>query len=152
MTLVWNYTSLQVTPTAIDIVASVSGNPNLYTISTDVPVSNSTQAITWDTGAYQSGHPGQPLVQDTYTLIVYDAGGPITAAAQAGYLAPNSQYKFAMYTPQPYSDSPASGYQCAVCSGALSGTERQALGLMGIMGGVAVLSSMWFLNGVNVRW
>ena len=152
VTFAWNYTSLLATPKAIDVVASCADNHQTYTLTMNMTVSNATQAVTWDTAAYQSDHPAAPLAQDVYTLIIYDAASAITAAAQAGYLAPQSQFTFGMYTPQPYSDSPTSGYNCAICSGALSTSERQALGLMLVMGTITTLSFTWFLGGVNIIW
>ena len=53
VTFAWNYTSLSVTPSAIDIVASCQRNDQIYTIATNQSL-NGTQAVTWDTGAYQS--------------------------------------------------------------------------------------------------
>ena len=48
VTFGWNYTSLSVTPSAIDIMASCSLNNNLYTIALNQSVQTS-QAVTWDT-------------------------------------------------------------------------------------------------------
>jgi hypothetical protein len=53
VTFGWNYTSLSVTPSAIDIVASCQRNDQVYTIAMNQSL-NGTQAVTWDTGAYQS--------------------------------------------------------------------------------------------------
>lgn len=49
ITFGWNYTSLIVTPSAIDIMATCTVNQHLYTIATNQSVETS-QAVTWDTG------------------------------------------------------------------------------------------------------
>ena len=152
VTFAWNYTSLLASPSAVDIVASCSGNQQTYTIQMNQTISNATQAVTWDTAAYQTDNPALPLAQDFYTLIIYDAASAVTAFPQAGYLAPQSQFTFGMYTKEPYSDSPTSGTMCPTCSGALSSSERQALGLMLVMGTITTLSFTCFLGGVNIIW
>jgi len=52
VTFAWNYTSLSVTPSAIDVVASCQRNEQIYTIAANQSI-NGTQAVTWDTGNYQ---------------------------------------------------------------------------------------------------
>jgi len=100
VTFAWNYTSLSVTPSAIDILASCSLNQQLYTISLNQSV-GPTGAVTWDTGEYQATAT-IPLLTETYTLVIYDAGQDITSIPQAGYLAVQDQFQFGMYSPQPY--------------------------------------------------
>ncbi|KAL9112336.1 MAG: hypothetical protein Q9227_003454 [Pyrenula ochraceoflavens] len=104
VTFKWNYTSLSVTPSAIDIMASCSLNSQLYTLALNQSVKE-TGAVTWDTGEYQrtaslNGQP--PLAVETYTLVIYDAALSVSATAKAGYLGAFDQYTFGMYTPQPY--------------------------------------------------
>lgn len=48
ITFAWNYTSLSVTPSAIDIMASCSKNQETYTLAMNVSVQE-TQSFTWDT-------------------------------------------------------------------------------------------------------
>lgn len=151
VTLGWNYTSLLATPTAVDVVATCTANNQLYTIAANMTVSNTTQAVTWDTSAYQSGHQDAPLVMEKYTLIIYDAASSITAAAQPGYLAVYNQYTFGMYSPQPYT-ALNQGFICATCSGALSDTGRNALGFMLSMCAITILSFTWFLGGLDIIW
>ncbi|TGO53350.1 hypothetical protein BCON_0125g00160 [Botryotinia convoluta] len=150
ITFAWNYTSLEATPTAVNIMATCKANAQLYTIATNQTVSNSTQAVTWDTGAYQSTAVGNPLLTETYTLIIYDAESSISAASEPGYLSVYDTYAFGMYTPQPY--TPLSDWVCATCSGALSDMERKALKLMFGMGVITVLSFTWFVTGLGVIW
>lgn len=150
MTFAWNYTSLEATPSAVNIMASCKANDQLYTIAMNQTITNATQAITWDTSGYQQTAASDPLLTEKYTLIIYDAAGSISDTAQAGYLAVYNQYSFGMYTPQPY--TPLGEWVCATCSGALSDMERKALGMVIGMSVLTVLSFTWFVGGTGVIW
>ncbi|TEY85898.1 hypothetical protein BOTCAL_0010g00380 [Botryotinia calthae] len=150
ITFSWNYTSLQATPTAVNIMATCKANAQLYTIAVNQSVTASTQAVTWDTSGYQATAVGNPLLTETYTLIIYDADRSISAAYQPGYLSVYNTYSFGMYSPQPY--TPLSDWVCATCSGALSDMERKTLKLMFGMGLITVLSFTWFVTGLGVIW
>ncbi|KAG4034320.1 hypothetical protein MFRU_003g02900 [Monilinia fructicola] len=151
VTFAWNFTSLEATPTALNIMATCKANAQLYTIAMNQTVSaNATQAVTWDTGAYQATAVTNPLLTQTYTLIIYDAASSISATPEAGYLSIFNTYSFGMYMPQPY--TPLSDWVCATCSGALSDMERKAMKLMFGMGMVTVLSFTWFVTGLGVIW
>jgi len=113
-------------------------------------VTNSTGAVTWDTGSYQATAVQDPLLTETYTLIILDAASSISATAQAGYLAVYDSYTFGMYSPQAY--TPLGEYICATCSGALGDMEKRALGMMFGMCVVTVLSFTWFVNGMSIIW
>jgi hypothetical protein len=99
VTFAWNYTSLIVTPSAIDVVASCSLNSATYTISSNMSVAE-TGSVIWDTHGYQATAT-VPLLTASYTLIVVEAGKAVTDLASAGHLG-TTQYDFAMYLPQPY--------------------------------------------------
>ncbi|MCJ1390505.1 hypothetical protein MMC18_003365 [Xylographa bjoerkii] len=99
ITFGWNYTSLIVTPTAIDILATCSGCASAYTLSNNASVKE-TGSVVWDTSGYATGT--NPLLTETYTLIIHDAAQPTTATAQAGYLGTYNSFTFGMYAPQPY--------------------------------------------------
>lgn len=100
VTLAWNYTSLSVSPSAIDVVASCSANQATYTLALNQSVEE-TGRVVWDTGKYQATGT-IPLLTAKYTLIIYDSNGSISDPAQAGYLGTYSQFYFGMYTPQAY--------------------------------------------------
>lgn len=100
VTFAWNYTSLSVTPSAVDVLASCSANDHYYTIALNETV-GPTNEVLWDTGAYQSSAT-VPLLTETYTLVIYDAASEISATASPGYLATYDTYAFAMYSPQAY--------------------------------------------------
>lgn len=150
VTFRWNYTSLQATPTAVNIVATCKQNQQLYTIAMNQTITNATQAITWDTGAYQMTAASAPLIVNKYTLIIYDAESSISAISQAGYLAVYNQLTFGMYTPQPY--VPLAEFVCVTCSGAFGEMERRALGMVVGVGALTVLSFTWFVGGTGVIW
>lgn len=150
VTFGWNYTSLEATPTAVNVMATCTANKQLYTISTNLTLANNTNAVTWDTGSYQATAVQNPLLTETYTLIIYDAASSISATPQAGYLAVYDSYTFGMYSPQAY--TPLGDYECVTCSGALSEMERRALGMVIGMSILTVLSFTWFVGGAGVIW
>jgi hypothetical protein len=113
-------------------------------------VTNATGSVVWDTGAYQATAIQNPLLTETYTLIIYDAGAAETAPPSAGFLATFDSYAFGMYIPQPY--TPLADWQCATCSGAMSDIERHALRMVIGMGLITVLSFTWFTTGLGVIW
>lgn len=151
VTFVWNYTSLEATPTAVNIMATCTANKQLYTIAANQTVGNSTGVVTWDTGAYQSTALAEPLLTETYTLVIYDAASSISATAQAGYLDTFDTYTFGMYVPQAYVGLD-DGYVCVTCSGAMSDMQRKALGMVFGVGLLTVLSFTWFVAGTEVVW
>jgi hypothetical protein len=100
VTLAWNYTSLSVTPSAVNVIASCSLNSAAYTLASNMSV-KPTGAVTWDTSNYQATAT-LPLLTASYTLYVYEVGKAITDVASAGHLGSTSQFIFGMYSPQPY--------------------------------------------------
>jgi hypothetical protein len=146
VTFAWNYTSLSVTPTAVDVLASCATNSVLYTIATNQTIDGPTGAVTWDTGKYQAT-ASIPLLVATYTLVIHDSSKDITAIPQAGYLGAYEQYQFGMYTPQPY--TPMNDFKCATCAGA-STLEKQALGVLLLTGVITVLSFTWFAGSAGI--
>ncbi|EME76881.1 uncharacterized protein MYCFIDRAFT_212741 [Pseudocercospora fijiensis CIRAD86] len=147
ITFAWNYTSLSVTPSRVDILASCSKNQETYTIALNQSV-QATQSVIWDTGAFQASAT-VPLLTETYTLIIHDAAKDVSATPQAGYLATYQQFTFGMYSPQPY--TPMSEYVCATCNSAMSLAERQTLIGLLTLTGITVLTFGWF-TGVAGLW
>lgn len=149
VTFAWNYTSLSVTPSAVDILAYGSLNSVTYTLAMNQSVpTGPTQAFTWDTNAFQSS-ASIPLLTEKYTLIIHDAAKDATAAPSAGYLGTVNQFIFGMYVPQPYTD--LSDWTCATCSGAMTSMEKKTLGFVFGMAAITVLSFGWFA-GVAGLW
>ena len=151
VTFGFNFTSLSITPSAIDILASCSTNSATYTIAQNHSVTqgdDAIQAVTWDTGEYQAT-ASVPLLLGTYTLMIHDAAKDVDATPSPGYLGTWQQFTFGMYIPQPY--TPLADYVCATCSGAMGVAERQALGFLVGMGFATVLGFTWFA-GVAGLW
>lgn len=163
VTFVWNYTSLSVTPSAVNVVASCSMNKQEYTLTSNMSV-KATGSVVWDTGKYQSSAT-IPLLTATYTLFVYDASKEIDDTPSAGYLGSQNGYSFGMYTPQPY--TPLNGeipsqhsnrkqtltfieFHCATCGGAMSETSRQALKFTFGMAIITFASFTWFTGTAGI--
>ncbi|KAL8715057.1 MAG: hypothetical protein Q9220_001014 [cf. Caloplaca sp. 1 TL-2023] len=104
VTFAWNYTSLSVKPSRIDVYVSCQANSATYTISNNATF-EPTGTVVWDTKPEASGTA--PLLTETYTLVIHDASKDITAIPVAGHLGAYNQFQFGMYTPQPY--TPLSG-------------------------------------------
>ncbi|KAL9073735.1 MAG: hypothetical protein Q9161_002773 [Pseudevernia consocians] len=139
----WNYTSLSITPSKVDVLVSCSANSATYTLQSNASFEK-TGSIVWDTSPDITGTA--PLLTETYTLVIYDAQEAITEVASAGKLGVSDDFTFGMYIPQKY--TPLADWTCAVCSAALSDTERQALKFMFGMCIVTVLSFTWFVSGI----
>lgn len=148
VTWVWNYTSLQATPTAVDVLASCSFATRTFTLTQNMTF-ETLGSYTWDTGAYQSSNVASPLLTEEYTLIIYDADSSVSATAEAGYLDTYDGFTFGMYAPQSYTPL-ADGWTCATCSGALSDTERRAIGFVLTMSIITVFSFTWFVTGMHL--
>ncbi|RVX68703.1 hypothetical protein B0A52_07589 [Exophiala mesophila] len=142
----WNYTSLLVTPKAIDVLASCAINSATYTIASNMSVEE-TGAILWDTGNFPATS-SQPFPVASYTLIVHDSDRDISDVPSAGHLGAYAQYVFGMYTGQPY--VPLNEFKCATCNGALSIHEKQALGVLLTAVTITTMSFAWFANGFGV--
>ncbi|KAI5117822.1 hypothetical protein M0805_003300, partial [Coniferiporia weirii] len=116
ITFGWNFTALIVTPTHLT-VSAVCENGNTYPVGpTDGIIPGTATQVIWDVYSYQQANPSQPLAVATYTLSIWDDRGPAATIA-GGYLSPNSNLRFALYTPQPYTPL-ASGWTCPGCSAA----------------------------------
>lgn len=145
ITFEWNYTSLSNTPAAVDVYATCSLNQATYTIASNMSVEE-TGRIIWDTG--DSASNTDPFPVATYTLIIHDSAKDPSQVASAGDLAAYNQFRFGMYTGQPY--TPLNEFKCSTCSGAFSLHERQALGVLTVTAVVTVLSFSWFANGFGL--
>jgi hypothetical protein len=165
-TFVWNYTSLSVTPSAIDVVASCSLNSQTYTLTQNMTV-DPTGTIVWDTNNYQASQTIS-LLTATYTLFVFDADKSLDDTAEAGYLSGSIGYSFGMYRRESY--TPLNGestndqltktnttnifleFKCATCSGAISDIQRQGLKFAVGMALITILSFTWFVGGAGLLY
>ncbi|KAK7737013.1 hypothetical protein SLS53_006769 [Cytospora paraplurivora] len=145
VTFGWNYTNLEVTPTAVDVAISCTTATETWTLTSNMTF-HTKGSFTWDSGAYQSSNVAQPLLVEEYVLYIYDADSSISATAGAGSLTANPAVTFGLYTGQPY--TPLESWVCATCSGALSNSERQALGFLFTVVAITVASFTWFVTGI----
>ncbi|KAJ5225421.1 hypothetical protein N7468_006646 [Penicillium chermesinum] len=140
VTFVWNYTSLSVTPSAIDVVASCSLNSATYTLTSNMSVKE-TGSLVWDTGKYQA-NPTIPLLTATYTLFVVDSEKSLDDTPEAGYLSSNVGFPFGMYIGS--KPTPLNEFLCVTCSSAMSEFQRTGLTFAAGMALITVLSFTWF--------
>jgi hypothetical protein len=156
VTFAWNYTSVSVMPTAIDVLASCTANQATYTIA--VNMSAKQTEVLWDTANTPDGQA--PFLTENYKLMIYDSDLSATAAPRAGYLGAFSAFTFGMYTPQPRVDlkgmqslnsalsayplTSVPDYECATCNGALSHFEKMTLMTMFLTTGTTVGSLLYF--------
>lgn len=141
ITFGWNYTSLLVTPSHIDILATNTAQPGItHTLAINQTVATKTGSLIWDTEHYPKS---ARLNLDTgkYTLIIHDTTKDINAVAQAGHLGSFNQFAFGIYNPQPYQDLD-DGFRCATCvkSAALRTIAPLLITLLGTLAGAG-----WFL-------
>ncbi|KAI2637490.1 hypothetical protein GGS21DRAFT_482129 [Xylaria nigripes] len=141
----WNYTSLQGTPTAIDVLISCSFASETWTLTQNMTFAP-TATFTWDSNKFQQTQIASPLVVQKYTLLIHDSAGSITDTPEPGYLAPFSGLQFGLYTAKPYEN--LNEWECVTCSAAPGGLERQALGFAITMTLLTVLSFTWYVTGI----
>ncbi|KAJ0297055.1 hypothetical protein COL5a_010770 [Colletotrichum fioriniae] len=141
----WNYTNLQASPTAIDVLVSCSSMAQTWTLTQNMTFAQPA-SFTWDSSV-QATDPSAPLRNDEYTLVIYDAESSVSATAQPGYLGVYSSFKFGMYKAQEY--KPLNEWNCATCSAA-SGLDSKALGMAVGMSILTVASFTWFVAGVGM--
>lgn len=141
----WNYTNVQATPTAVDVLVSCSDASATWTLTQNMTFATP-GSFTWDTQAYQTQNVENPLLVAKYTLIIYDSDSSLAATSEAGYLAAFTGFTFTLYTPQPYTPL-SSGWVCATCSGGVSDIDKRAFGAVVAMSVVTVFSFTWFVTG-----
>ncbi|KAK7938111.1 uncharacterized protein PG986_014979 [Apiospora aurea] len=139
----WNYTSLQATPTAIDVLVSCSTASKTWTLTQNMTYETK-GSYTWDTHAYAETAVVDQLLTAEYTLLIYDAESSVKATAEAGYLSTFDGFKFGLYKPQDY--QPLNEWHCATCSGAAN-LDTKALGFAFSMSVITILSFTWFVAG-----
>ncbi|THH07047.1 hypothetical protein EW145_g3654 [Phellinidium pouzarii] len=116
ITFGWNFTSLIVTPSALT-VSAICENGNTYPVGpTDGVIAGTATSVVWDPFEYNQANPNLPLAVATYTLSMWDQRGP-GARPTGGFFSPNSNLRFALYSPVPYTPL-ASGWTCPGCSAA----------------------------------
>ncbi|KAI0603296.1 hypothetical protein F4775DRAFT_22870 [Biscogniauxia sp. FL1348] len=144
ITWVWNYTSLQGTPSAIDVMISCSTVSATWTLTQNMTF-EPTATFTWDSNAFQESNIASPLVVEQYTLLIIDSDSSVSATAEPGYLAAYNGFQFGMYTSRPY--TALGEWKCATCSAASGDLDRKALGFAVTMSIITVMSFTWYVTG-----
>jgi hypothetical protein len=110
ITFGWNFSYVLATPTHLTVSAACSGG-NTYPVGpTDGVIDGTATEVVWDIYSYQVNNRGTPLPQAVCNLMICDERG-YGAARRGGYLSPNQNLQFALYTPQAYTPL-ASGESC----------------------------------------
>jgi len=146
VTFAWNYTSLSVTPSYIDVLVSCASNQATYTIA--VNHTATARTVLWDTAATPTGQA--PFLTEKYKLLIYDSESSVSAAPRPGYLAPFNALTFGMYIPR---ESVAwKDYTCANCvkNGALSHAEKMTLRVMLFTSGTTIASLLYFAHNFGL--
>lgn len=147
ITFGWNYTSLQGTPTAIDVLVSCSSASATWTLTQNMTFETKVSYV-WDTNS-DGGVATQPLRVDLFTLIIKDSDASISDTADPGYLGTYSGLKFGLYTGQPY--TPLSEWKCVGCNDGNSIFDKQALGLAMTMSIITFATFTWFVAGLGLQ-
>ncbi|CUS10889.1 unnamed protein product [Tuber aestivum] len=144
VTFKWNYTSIQASPTAINVEAFCTDGATYFNIAANV--SADTTEVVWDTGDYQQTATAK-LPVATYTLWVYDASKDRTAVPSPGYLYSYNSLQFGMYLPK--APVPLQDFRCSACDFSSAGLNdpRTVRALLG-MGLVTAFTFVWFIAGV----
>lgn len=108
----WNYTSLEGTPTAIDVLVSQSSAGETYTLTANMTFETNPTYV-WDTSK-EANDPEAPLPVGMYTLIIKDSDSAISDVPSPGYLAVQKTFQFGMYTPAAYTPYPQ--WNCDICN------------------------------------
>ncbi|KAF9262214.1 hypothetical protein L218DRAFT_433525 [Marasmius fiardii PR-910] len=144
ITFAWNATGIKATPTSLTI-AAVDESGFTYPVGpSDGKIPGGATSVVWDVYSYQHAHQSPTLREAMYTLQVSDDRG-LGVAPKAGYLMPNQELRFGLYTPRPYT-ALASGWSCTVCeNGALSNSVGNPLFIS-----VLVTTLVMFLSGFSL--
>lgn len=143
ITWVYNYTSVLVAPTAVNIGAFCSRTQQYYTIAHNY--SYAERKVIWDTKEYEERGEKPALAMETYQLLIYDANNSRTAIPSPGHLGAFSGMNFALYTPKgaiPWAD-----YQCPTCNSASSLFDSHAVRVLMGTAALVAISFAWFIHG-----
>ncbi|KAH7127696.1 hypothetical protein EDB81DRAFT_809881 [Dactylonectria macrodidyma] len=147
VTFGWNYTSLQGTPSAVDVLVSCSAASETWTLTTNMTFKTKAEFV-WDTEA-EATNADSPLPVNLYTLIIKDSDTSITDTADAGYLAVYSGLQFGLYTGRPY--TPLSDWQCVGCNAAPPSIDRHAITMAVTVSVITIASFTWFVTGLGLH-
>lgn len=143
----WNYTSLQGTPTAIDVLVSCSVASETWTLTSNMTFETSVNFL-WDTND-QADAVESPLLTEMYTLIIKDSEAEISDRPEPGYLGSYQGFTFGLYRPAAY--TPLSEWECTACNAGPGGFDGQAIKLAIVMSFITICSFTWFVTGLGLE-
>ncbi|VDC03100.1 unnamed protein product [Peniophora sp. CBMAI 1063] len=114
ITFAWSMTNVLSTPSSLTVSAVCENGVTFPVGPTNGVIAGSDTSVVWDVYSFAQANPQSPLPQSTYTLEIFDERG-MGAARSPGLLSPNSNLRFALYSPQPYTPL-ASGWSCSGCN------------------------------------
>ncbi|OAR01807.1 hypothetical protein LLEC1_00677 [Akanthomyces lecanii] len=149
VTFSWNYTSLQGTPTAVDVLASCSAARATWTLTGNMTFATSVEYV-WDT-TDQANDANQPLLTEQYSLIIKDSDISFNDRPEPGYLGTNPALTFGLYAGKPYQN--LSTWTCPGChtSAASSTIDGQAIKFAATMSVATILGFTWFVAGLGIN-
>ncbi|KAM0666972.1 hypothetical protein ACQRIU_004827 [Beauveria bassiana] len=149
ITFSWNYTSLQGTPTAVDVLASCATARATWTLTGNMTYATSAELV-WDTKP-PANDPKQPLLTAEYSLIIKDSDRSLDDRPEPGYLGADSALTFGLYAGKPYQN--LSTWTCPGCraSSASRSIDGQGLKFAATMSVATVLGFTWFVAGLGIN-
>ncbi|KAI5460039.1 hypothetical protein BGZ63DRAFT_389373 [Mariannaea sp. PMI_226] len=147
VTFGWNYTGLQGTPTAIDVLVSCSEVTETWTLTQNMSFATKVSYV-WDTNK-DGDVAHKPLGVQLYTLVIKDSDAAISDRADPGYLDTFSGLQFGLYTPQPY--TPLSDWKCVGCNAGSNHSGTQAVGFALTMSIITIATFTWFVAGLGLH-
>ncbi|OAA65055.1 hypothetical protein ISF_04465 [Cordyceps fumosorosea ARSEF 2679] len=149
VTFSWNYTSLQGTPTAVDVLASCSTARATWTLTGNMTFATSVEYV-WDTKV-QANDPNQPLLTEQYSLIIKDSDISMTDTPEPGYLGVSTALSFGLYSGKAYQNW--SQWTCPGChaSAASPAVHGQSIKFAATMSIATVIGFTWFVTGLGIN-
>lgn len=145
--LQWNYTGLEATPTAIDVLISCSTASETWTLTSNMTFETEVSYL-WDSSK-QADDVELPLLTEMYTLIIKDSEAEISDAPAAGMLGAYRDFTFGLYHPVEYTPWPE--WECTGCSAATATFDSQVVKLAFTMCFLTIFTFTWFVTGWGLQ-
>lgn len=144
--LAWNYTGLQATPDAIDVLLSCAEVSATWTLTSNWTF-EAEPTYTWKIDTPEDDD--NPFLTEMYTLIIKDSEAEVSDIPEPGKLNSNQNFKFGLYNKQPYVDW--EDFECTGCNAAVGGHEVQAAKLAVIMSFITFFTFTYFVAGWGLQ-
>lgn len=143
ITMGWNYTGIEVTPTAIDVYLSCASASETWTLTSNMTFETDVLWV-WNSEE-QAEAVESPLLTEMYTLIIKDSEAEVSENPSPGYLGANSDFTFGLYHGIAY--TPWAEWDCAGCSGAVALFDVQAVRLAFTMSIITFATFTYLVTG-----